>query len=199
MNSHIKKAKKKTHDDIKTEKEISWDLSSAAEKKGDPENDSVVIEEIDKKEIKKLSDIEEKLVSLNEKYLRLLAEYDNYRKRSARELEMLSQTVIGVLMNEILPILDTLDLATEHKDNKKTYEEYIKGIASIEEQLRNVLKKVGLKHIEVVGKPFDPYYHDAKVHIETDEYKPGIVVSEIKKGYMIGDKVIRHSEVIVSK
>ena len=200
MNSHRKKTKKKSENEIKNEKEtLKESSSSATEIKVDSNNDSAVIEETGKKERAKKGYIEEKLAALNEKYLRLLAEYDNYRKRSTREIDLMYQTANEDIIKELLPILDNLDRATEHKNDKTTLEEYVKGVALIEYQLRDILAQAGLKHIEVVGKPFDPNIHDAVMQIESDEYESGIVASEVQKGYMIADKVIRHSKVIVSK
>lgn len=200
MNSHRKKTKKKSENEIKNEKETLKESSSAVtEIKVDSNNDSAIIEETGKKERAKKDYIEEKLAALNEKYLRLLAEYDNYRKRSTREIDLMYQTATEDIIKELLPILDNLDRATEHRNDKTTLEEYVKGVALIEDQLRDVLAQAGMKHIEVVGKPFDPNIHDAVMQIESDKYESGIVASEVQKGYMIAGKVIRHSKVIVSK
>ena len=138
-------------------------------------------------------------VAFNEKYLRLFAEYDNFRKRAAREMSEISKTANEELMKEFLSILDNLDLATEHKNDKTTFEEYVKGIALIEDQLRDVLSHAGLEAIEALGKPFDPNIHEAVMQMESDEYDSGIVANVVQKGYMLSGKVIRHSKVIVSK
>ena len=200
MNSHRKKTKKKSGNEIKNDKETLKESSSAVtEIKVNSNNESAIIEETGKKEHAKKGYIEEKLAALNEKYLRLLAEYDNYRKRSTREIDLMYQTATEDIIKELLPILDNLDRATEHRNDKTTLEEYVKGVALIEDQLRDVLAQAGMKHIEVVGKPFDPNIHDAVMQIESDKYESGIVASEVQKGYMIADKVIRHSKVIVSK
>ncbi len=147
----------------------------------------------------KESDIAQKLSLMNNKYLRLLAEYDNYRKRSIREIEEAHHIATVNLIQELLPILDNLDRATEHRDDKTTLEEYVKGISLIEDQLREALAKAGLKHIEVVGQPFDPHFHEAIMQMDSDEYDSGIVMQEVQKGFMLGDRVIRHSKVIVAK
>ena len=174
--------------------------------KADTKTGKTVIDELEvdeaetaaEKEPGELS-LEDKFTALNEKYLRLFAEYDNYRKRTEREKSELISTASEMLIMELLPILDNLDRATEHKNNKTSFEEYVKGIAIIEEHIRTVLSKVGLEPIEVVGKPFDPAYHDAVMQVETDEYDPGIVSIEVEKGYILSGKVIRHPKVIVSK
>lgn len=147
----------------------------------------------------KESELEEKLKDLNDKYIRLLAEYDNFRKRAAREIEEILRTANEKMIIELLPILDDLDLATAHKNDKETLEKYVKGIELIENKLRDVLAQAGLEPMEVVGKPFDPNFHDALIQIETNEYDSGIVASENQKGYMLSGKVIRHPKVIVSK
>ncbi|MFC1650019.1 nucleotide exchange factor GrpE [Candidatus Latescibacterota bacterium] len=153
----------------------------------------------DKKESKKKNKYKEELKALNEKYMRLLAEYDNYRKRSTREIQSILCTATEDLVKALLPIIDNLDLATEHKEKQKTLEEYVKGIALIEDQLRDILDREGLKHIEAVGQPFDPNLHEAILQIDSDEHESGIVTNETQKGYMFSNKVIRHSKVVVSK
>ena len=199
MNDRKKKAKKHL-DDIKIKKEnLKEPESGTISEKNDANHDEVMEEVISKKESKKHINYKKELEALNEKYLRLLAEYDNFRKRSAREIENIFKTATVNLIKEVLPILDNLDLATEHKDNKTTLEEYVKGITLIEDQLRDILARSGLEHIEVVGKPFDPNLHDAVMQIESDEYESGIVTSETQKGYMFSSTVIRHPKVIVSK
>ena len=145
------------------------------------------------------SDIEEKYADLNEKYLRLFAEYDNYRKRTAREIGEIIQRGAEKLISELLPILDNLDRATEHRNDKTTFDEYVKGIALTEDQFRAILEQSGLEAIDAVGKPFDPNLHDAMMQIESEDHESGIVASEVEKGYLLAGKVIRHSKVVVSK
>ena len=145
------------------------------------------------------TELQQKFAELNEKYLRLLAEYDNFRKRTAREIDSILQRGSDKLVTELLPILDNLDRATEHRNDKTTYEEYVKGIALIEDQFRAVLSRAGLEPIEVVGKPFDPNLHDALLQVESNDYESGIISAEAEKGYMLGGRVLRHSKVIVSK
>ena len=144
-------------------------------------------------------DTAQKLAAMNERHLRLLAEYDNYRKRSVREVEDAHHIATVNLIQELLPILDNLDRATEHRDDKTTLEEYTKGITLIEDQLRDALAKAGLKYIEVVGQPFDPHFHEAVMQMDSEDYDSGIVSQEVQKGFLLGDRVIRHSKVVVAK
>lgn len=143
--------------------------------------------------------LEEKLAELNDKYFRLLAEYDNYRKRTAREMECIMDVVSEKLIAQFLPILDNLDRATEHRNDKTTFEEYVKGIALIEDQLRAVLAQAGLQKMEVVGEPFDPAAHCAVYQQESKDHPPGTIVAEAEKGYTLQGKIIRHPKVVVSK
>lgn len=145
------------------------------------------------------SDIEIKYAELNEKYLRLFAEYENYRKRTAREVGEIIQRGAEKLISELLPILDNLDRATEHRNDKTTFDEYVKGIALTEDQFRAILEQNGLEAIDAVGKSFDPNLHDAMMQIESEDHESGTVASEVEKGYMLAGKVIRHSKVVVCK
>lgn len=148
---------------------------------------------------RKEQELENRLAALNERYVRLMAEYDNYRKRTAREMECVADIASEKLIREFLPILDNLDRATEHRNDKTTIEDYVKGIELIEEQLRKVLAQTGLLKMEVLGERFDPAIHDAIFQMESQEKEPGIVVGEAEKGYMLNGKVIRHPKVIISK
>ncbi len=145
-----------------------------------------------------VTDAEAKIAALNDRYLRLLAEYDNYRKRTAREMECVMDVISEKLLSQFLPILDNLDRATEHRNDKTTLEEYVKGIAMIEDQLRAVLAQAGLKKIDTLGEKFDPAIHCAVFQQESKEHPPGTVIAEAEKGYMLQDKIIRHPKVVVS-
>ncbi|MFC1607896.1 nucleotide exchange factor GrpE [Candidatus Latescibacterota bacterium] len=154
---------------------------------------------ISKTAVQENESIEEKLADLNNRHLRLHAEYDNYRKRTAREMGALKILAQAEIISAILPVLDNLDRATEHRDDKTSYEDYVKGITLIEDQLRDALKRSGLELIDAVGKPFDPNFHDAILQVESEEFESGIIINETVKGYMIGERVIRHSQVVVAK
>ena len=196
------KTEKKPRNEVKSEREnLKESAIDVEEKKEAVEQKDISDLKVPWKKGKrtKENELEEKLKVINEKYLRLLAEYDNFRKRTTREIENILKTANENLINELLPILDNLDRATAHKNDKETLEEYLKGIELIENQLRDILKRAGLEPMEVIGKPFDPNFHDALMKIESDEYESGIVTSENQKGYILSEKVIRHAKVIVSK
>lgn len=142
--------------------------------------------------------IEDQLAQSNERYVRLLAEYDNFRKRKAREMKEIIETATENLIIGFLPILDNMDRASEHMENQ-SIEEYAKGIKLVEEQMRQLLIRSGLEKMEVVGVSFDPAEHEAIMHMESDKYDSGVISAEVEKGYMLNGKIIRHPKVIVSK
>jgi molecular chaperone GrpE len=168
-------------------------------KTGETSQESIDGVETSESEDKLLKEAEEKIAVLNDKYARLVAEYDNYRKRASREMSEISRSTAEAIIRSLLPVLDSLDRATEHKNNEESLEEYIKGITLIENMIRDLLAQAGLKPMDAAGKPFDPNIHDAVLQIENKDYPPGTVVNELEKGYLLSERVLRHSKVIVSK
>ncbi|MGN1002752.1 MAG: nucleotide exchange factor GrpE [Oscillospiraceae bacterium] len=135
------------------------------------------------------------LKAANDKYLRLMAEYDNFRKRSAKERENIYTDVRVDTVTRFLPVYDNLQRAmlTETAD-----EAYKKGVEMTFAQLCEVFRKLGVEEIETEGKKFDPAYHNAVMHIEDEAYGESQIVEEFQKGFKIGDKVIRFSMVKVA-
>jgi len=132
------------------------------------------------------------------KYLRALADFDNYKKRAALDKEQFAQFANETLILEILPILDGFGRAMDAAKKTNSGEEMIKGLALIKKQLEDVLKKHGAKEIEALGKPYDPNLHEAMLQKE-DDGPEGIIIEEAQKGYTLHERVIRPSMVIVSK
>lgn len=147
----------------------------------------------EKKETKK--EIEADLAAEKDKYLRLLAEYDNFRRRSARERENIYADVRCETLKKFLPVYDSLSraLAQTPADDPAR-----KGIEGIMNQYHTALNQLGVSEIEAVGKPFDANRHNAVMHIEDDAYGEGVVVEEFEKGFCIGDRVLRYSVVKVA-
>ena len=131
----------------------------------------------------------------SERYLRLMAEFDNYKKRSAKERENIYTDVRVDTVTKFLPVFDNLERAmkTETAD-----EAFKKGVEMTFNQLMDVFKKLGVEEIESVGKPFDPAVHNAVMHVEDAERGENEIVEEFQKGFRIGDKVIRFSMVKVA-
>lgn len=132
---------------------------------------------------------------LNDKYLRVLAEYDNYRKRSQKEREGIFGDAQAMTAGLLLPVLDNLDLALQQPCAD---EEYKKGVELIAKQFRDILEKMGVTEIPAQGQPFDPHYHDAVMHIEQQDLPENTVAQVLRKGYQLGDRVIRCAMVQVA-
>ena len=137
----------------------------------------------------------EKAPEDSERYLRLMAEFDNYKKRSARERENIYTDVRVDTVTKFLPVYDNLEraLKTETAD-----EAFKRGVEMTFNQLMDVFKKLGVEEIESVGKTFDPAMHNAVMHVEDEQYGESEIVEEFQKGFRVGDKVIRFSMVKVA-
>ena len=163
-----------------------------------------VLEEInnDKNEIDEITQIKEELSEQTKKadeyyehLKRNMAEFDNYKKRVTKEKEKLYYTITSDVIADILPIMDNFEKAI---DAKTTDESYKNGMEMIYAQLSEVLKKLGLEEIEALKTTFDPNFHEAVMHIEDENFGEKEVIEVLRKGYKIGDKVIRHSMVKVA-
>ena len=137
----------------------------------------------------------EELAAEHDKYLRILAEYDNFRKRSAKERENIYADVRAETVKKFLPVYDNLVRALAQSTEDEAYR---KGVEMIMSQFESVLKALGVTALEAVGKEFDPGLHNAVMHIEDESVGEGIVVEEFEKGFKLGDKVIRFSMVKVA-
>lgn len=147
-----------------------------------------------KAEIDKL---EQENAKLNERYLYLLAEFDNYRKRRQAESdEVAHQTARNIILS-LLPILDDTErLFIHHNENNDSI---LDGSKLIAEKLRKVLSDLGVKPMDSKGKRFNPEYHEAIMTVDAPDTESGIVVDVYEPGYLIGDYVLRYAKVIVSK
>jgi len=154
------------------------------------ENTEEIEVEIDP-EVKKLT---EKCDELQDKYLRLAAEYDNFRKRSVKEKELAYLDAFARAVSGMLPIVDNIDRATAFADAES---EMGKGIIMLQKQVYDVLEKMGVKAMESDGAEFNPELHNAVMHDEDDSDNKNIIVETFQKGYIYGDKVIRHAMVKV--
>ncbi len=132
---------------------------------------------------------------LDDRYKRILAEFENFKKRSAKERENLYSSILSDVVAGMLPILDNLENAAkvETKD-----EEYKKGIELVLKQFQDTLKSKGVEEIKTVGETFDPELHEAVSSIQDDSKGEKEIVQEYRKGYKMGTKVIRHSMVVVA-
>ena len=131
----------------------------------------------------------------NDKYLRLMAEYDNFRKRSAKERLELSASIKGDTVAEILPLIDNFERALQTETADAAYKS---GVEMIFKQFSDMLTKLGVTPMELEGKEFDPNFAMAVSTVDNDELGENTVAQVLQKGYMLGDKVIRHAMVIVA-
>ena len=145
----------------------------------------------------KLEAAEQEAAQIKEKLLRMAAEYDNYRKRSTREADQKFNDGISFAVNQIIPILDTLDMAA---NAPTTDENYKKGVVMTLDKAAKALEALHVEEIEVLGKPFDPNFMNAVQQIPApDGQESGTVVTVFQKGYKLGDKIIRHATVVVAE
>lgn len=149
----------------------------------------------DKKEKKDKKDL--KIEELNDRLMRTMAEFDNFRKRSEKEKSQMFEIGARDIIEKILPTIDNFErgLGTITEEEKEGA--FAKGIEKIYKQLATSLEDAGLKPIEAAGKAFDPNYHNAVMHAEDPEQGENIVSEEFQKGYMYRDTVVRHSMVKV--
>jgi molecular chaperone GrpE len=144
---------------------------------------------------KAVRQLEEQLQAEKDKLLRLAAEYDNFRKRTAKERESLFSEIRGDTIAQLLPVYDNLARALKQPC---TDEAYFKGIQLIMAQLEEIFANLGVTEIPAAGEKFDANRHHAVMHVEDPEKGESVVVEELEKGFMIGDRVIRFSTVIVA-
>lgn len=137
---------------------------------------------------------EAELAEANDKYLRLYAEYDNFRKRSAKEREATFFDAKSDTLQAILPVLDNMERATAFSEADKILE----GMNLILKSFGETLARLDVKEIEALGKSFDPNLHYAVMHVEDESYGEGEIIEVLQKGYTCGDKVIRYAMVKVA-
>lgn len=133
-----------------------------------------------------------------DKYRRSVAEFSNYRKRMAREQEQQSLRLRVNVLGSILPVLDDFRMATDAIPGEYAETSWVEGISLIERKLAKALESHNVTPMESIGQPFDPHLHEAFMGQESDEYPEGVVMEELRKGYMIGDQVLRPAMVKVS-
>lgn len=138
--------------------------------------------------------LQAELDAANDKYLRMIAEYDNFRKRSAKEKESVYADAQADAVENILPIGDNLGRAAQFTDPASV----AKGIAMMQKSFDEALGKMGISEIEAEGKEFDPTWHNAVMHVEDDSLGENVIVEVLQKGYRRGDRVVRYAMVKVA-
>jgi len=173
-----------------TKKEKSKKVATKKKEKGGSQ--SKMKKELEEKTIE--------LAELKDKYLRLFAEFDNYKKRTVKEKLTLMKTASQDIMESILPVLDDFDRAKKSADDENNSEVFSEGVSMVYNKLNSLLKSKGLEQMNSTGETFDPELHEAITEIPapTEDMK-GKVVDTIENGYLLTDKIIRHAKVVVGK
>ncbi len=149
----------------------------------------------EKVENTEISNIKQELEETTDRYKRLMAEFDNYKKRSAKERDALYNSLIADIVTSLLPTLDNLEKAVSVKTEDENYKQ---GVEMVLKQFVDTLGALGVKEIETVGTTFNPEYHEAVSSVQDENLGEKEIKEEFRKGYKIGDKVIRHSMVVVA-
>ena len=149
-----------------------------------------------KKQDKKTAALEERIAELEDKTMRQMAEFENFRKRTEKEKSMMFETGAKSVIEKILPVIDNFErgLAAIEPDNKDSFYE---GMCMIHKQMLAELEKIGVTPIEALGKEFDPNFHNAVMQVASEELESGMVAQELQKGYLYRETVVRYSMVAV--
>lgn len=153
------------------------------------------VKEVEENTPKEESKLQEEYNELDDRYKRLFAEFENYKKRSQKEKDNIYGMITGDVVATMLPIMDNLEKAAEAKTDDEKYQE---GVRLVARQFQDALKRLGLEEIEAIGQRFDPEFHEAVSHIQDETKGEQEITQEYRKGYKIGNKVVRHSMVIVA-
>ena len=155
-------------------------------------------EEVDDSAMPKPDKKDQKIAELNDKYLRLFAEFDNFRKRSENEKAAMFAEGEKTVLLTVLPLIDNFERALDSIPKEDEDSPFAEGIRKVYKAFTDQLKELGVTHIEAVGKEFDANFHNAVMHVDDENEKENVIVEEFQKGYMFGDKVLRYSMVKVA-
>lgn len=182
----------KTNETVNEEENV--DTGKKAEKKETKQKtDKKLSSELEaaKKECEKL---ENELKDEKDKYLRMLAEYDNFRRRTQKDRENVYADAYGEALAELLPILDNIERAVLYSESGN----FADGIKAIITQISTAMEKLGIETFGEPGEPFDPVIHNAVMHVEDENYGENVIAEVFQKGYKKGDRIIRHAMVKVA-
>ena len=136
---------------------------------------------------------------LKDQLLRTLADFDNFRKRTRRELSDAERRGRDDILKEMLPVFDNLDRASAHAETATDVKALADGIGLVMRQFSDTLAKMGIERVPAVGHPFDPSVHEAVQQLETSDFEPGTIAAEVQAGYKNSEKLIRPALVVVAK
>ena len=186
--------------------EAAKEEAEAEDKEASEENNEETFEEetddkkkglFNKKE--KKDPLKEKIDELNDRLIRQVAEFDNFRKRTDKEKAQMFEQGQGSILEKLLPVIDNFERGLQAVPEDEKDGAFADGMNKIYKQLMKQMEDLGVTPIEAVGKEFDPNFHNAVMQVESEEYESGIVAQELQKGYMFHDTVLRHSMVGVTQ
>ena len=166
-----------------------------SEEKENLEENKIENEEVKENGTDELSKVKQELEETTDRLKRLMAEFENYKKRSGKERELLYNSLLADIVSSFLPVIDNLEKAAEAKTGDENYKQ---GLELVLKQFKDVLGKFGVEEIKTVGEIFDPEVHEAVSSIQDETKGEKEIVQDFRKGYKIGTKVIRHAMVVVA-
>ncbi|MED5050897.1 nucleotide exchange factor GrpE [Anoxybacillus rupiensis] len=186
---------------LQTEEEVTYEQPQEEVNESLTEDKSITDDEQDQLTAanEQIAELQHKLQELENRYLRLHADFDNFRRRTRLEFEAAEKYRAQNLVTDLLPVLDNFERALKIQTEDETAKSILQGMEMVYRSLIDALKKEGVEVIESIGKPFDPHLHQAVMQAEDSGYEPNTVVEEFQKGYKLKDRVIRPAMVKVSQ
>ncbi|HDK3513176.1 TPA: nucleotide exchange factor GrpE [Staphylococcus aureus] len=201
----VEKNTESTVEETNVKQNIDDSVEQAEESKGHLQDEAIeetsdenVIEEIDPKD-QKINELQQLADENEEKYLRLYAEFENYKRRIQKENEIYKTYQAQRVLTDILPAIDNIERALQIEGDDETFKSLQKGVQMVHESLINALKDNGLEVIKTEGEAFDPNIHQAVVQDDNPDFKSGEITQELQKGYKLKDRVLRPSMVKVNQ
>lgn len=201
----VEKNTESTVEETNVKQNIDDSVEQAEESKGHLQDEAIeetsdenVIEEIDPKD-QKINELQQLADENEEKYLRLYAEFENYKRRIQKENEINKTYQAQRVLTDILPAIDNIERALQIEGDDETFKSLQKGVQMVHESLINALKDNGLEVIKTEGEAFDPNIHQAVVQDDNPDFESGEITQELQKGYKLKDRVLRSSMVKVNQ
>lgn len=201
----VEKNTESTVEETNIKQNIDESVEQAEESKGHLQDEAIeetsdenVIEEIDPKD-QKINELQQLADENEEKYLRLYAEFENYKRRIQKENEINKTYQAQRVLTDILPAIDNIERALQIEGDDETFKSLQKGVQMVHESLINALKDNGLEVIKTEGEAFDPNIHQAVVRDDNPDFESGEITQELQKGYKLKDRVLRPSMVKVNQ
>lgn len=201
----VEKNTESTVEETNIKQNIDDSVEQAEESKGHLQDEAIeetsdenVIEEIDPKD-QKINELQQLADENEEKYLRLYAEFENYKRRIQKENEINKTYQAQRVLADILPAIDNIERALQIEGDDETFKSLQKGVQMVHESLINALKDNGLEVIKTEGEAFDPNIHQAVVQDDNPDFESGEITQELQKGYKLKDRVLRPSMVKVNQ